>query len=122
MIDKLKKYFWVFITIIVLSIYWLFKSVNFTSEKETTVIDSNSLLVDSLRNVIKSNQDKTNSEIESLHDSIKMYKSIINKNNQTLNQINKNTNEKVNNTVILNSPELFQFLTDRYKDSTRVKR
>lgn len=119
---KLKQYLWVFITIVILGIYWLFKSVSFSTKKENTVIQNNTSVVDSLRGVIKSNEEKYKTELSALNDSIKMYKFLIDRNNQKINQIKTKTDEKVNNSTTLNANELYQFLSDRYRDSIRVKR
>ena len=123
--SKLKQYFWGFVTVAVLLIYWMFKKIDFTS-KSTTVEDKtvqdNTAIVDSLKQVIKSNEEKYDVTIESLTDSIVQYQFIISRNNKSIQTQNTKTDEKVNNTVTLTANELYQFLADRYKDSTSTKR
>lgn len=124
-LSKLKQYFWLFITVIVLLVYWMFKSVDFTTTTETKQVIVNTTQVDSLRKVIASQQDELEQydvSTQALCDSIAILKTLVRKNNQSSNQINTKTNEKANNTVVLNSNELFQFLADRYKDSIRFQR
>ena len=124
-LSKLKQYFWLFITVIVLLVYWMFKSVDFSTTTETKQVIVNTTQVDSLRKVIASQQDELeqyDANTQALCDSIAILKTLVRKNNQSSNQINTKTNEKANNTVVLNSNELFQFLADRYKDSIRFQR
>ena len=124
-LSKLKQYFWLFITVIVLLVYWMFKSVDFSTTTETKQVIVNTTQVDSLRKVIASQQDELeqyDANTQALCDSIAILKTLVRKNNQSTNQNNTKTNEKANNTVVLNSNELFQFLADRYKDSIRFQR
>lgn len=124
-LSKLKQYFWLFITVIVLLVYWMFKAVDFSTTTETKQVIVNTTQVDSLRKVIASQQDELEQydvSTQALCDSIAILKTLVRKNNQSSNQINTKTNEKANNTVVLNSNELFQFLADRYKDSIRFQR
>lgn len=124
-VSKLKQYFWLFITIGVLLVYWMFKAVDFSTVKETKQVIENTTQVDSLRKVIAAQQDELEQSdvtTQALMDSISILKSRIRANNESSKQINTKTNEKANNTVVLNSNELFQFLADRYKDSIRFQR
>lgn len=124
-LDKIKQYFWLFVTVIVLIVYWLFKKVDFSTKVVDKQIITNTATEDSLRKVIaiKNDQlDQYDQDIQAMSDSITILRTLVKKNNQTSNQINTKTNEKANNTVVLNSNELFQFLADRYKDSIRFQR
>lgn len=124
-LDKIKQYFWLFVTVIVLIVYWLFKKVDFSTKVVDKQIITNTATEDSLRKVIaiKNDQlDQYDQDIQAMSDSIATLRTLVKKNNQTSNQINTKTNEKANNTVVLNSNELFQFLADRYKDSIRFQR
>jgi hypothetical protein len=120
--SKLKQWFWGFITIAVVALYWLYKQVT----KPDIVIDNNTVIentvvADSLRNVIQNNQEQTDAQVQALNDSIAMYQFIINENEQTINELKSKTNEKSNNVVYLTGNELYQFLSDRYKDSVPTK-
>lgn len=120
--SKLKQWFWAFITIAVMALYWLYKKINQPDIiiNDDTVIE-NTEIADSLRNVIQNNQEKADAQVEALADSIAMYQFIVNENNQIINELKSKTNEKSNNVVKLNSNELYQFLSDRYKDSLTTK-
>jgi hypothetical protein len=85
--SKLKQWFWAFITIAVLALYWLFKKVDITTTTQDKVVDENTAVVDSLRNVIQNNQEKADAQVEALADSIAMYQFIVSKNNQTINEL-----------------------------------
>jgi len=120
--SKLKQWFWGFITIAVVALYLLYKQVT----KPDIVIDNNTVIentvvADSLRNVIQNNQEQTDAQVQALNDSIAMYQFIINENKQTINELKSKTNEKSNNVVYLTGNELYQFLSDRYKDSVPTK-
>lgn len=85
---------------------------------QDSVITSNNLKLDSLRNVIKgleSNQARYDSSIARLQDSLVVLNSQIAVNENKIKDIRKKYNEKVNGVSNYSSNQLEEFLSGRYK-------
>lgn len=116
--NKYAKFIWGGIVLGVLCMVCPFKNnikpVNV--QKEIHKIDSINTVIKLRIDTIKQ-IDKNISKLESFHDSIEMLRRTIKIYESKI----KEQNEKANNVSVLNSDELIQFITNRYKDSITSK-
>lgn len=98
---------------------WIFK------DHGNEQVDKNQAQVDSLRRVIKeyaAKQLEYDAQIDSLNDSIVVLKHRIEINNSKIAELKNKANEKANTVSNFNSSDILKFLSERYSDTTSVKR
>lgn len=121
----MKKYttwIWVAIIVAVLMMWWPFSwptmpSFDFSSSERKSQIDSLSAVIVEYQ--------KANAELAStiitLEGQISDLQVDIKRRENAINKLKKETNEKSNTVVKFTTTDIYQFLSDRYKDSTSIK-
>jgi len=128
--DKNLKIISVIIAIVFLLIVFVpFKLPKFnfnwdTVDEEDNIITRNEQVIDSLKQVIETNNAKQleyDVALEHLNDSIVELNYIVKKRENTIITIKKQTNEILNRVAEFNSSNILEWGSERYKDSLNIK-
>jgi septal ring factor EnvC (AmiA/AmiB activator) len=128
--NALKKWLWVSIIFIIIAAFYpikWFDKIKFSlgrDSKTEMILKSKDQTIDSLMNVVRSYEDRNKKLTESLlelDDDVLALKATIQRRENTIANLKKETNERVSTVTKFNTSDIYKFLSDRYKDSTSVK-
>lgn len=125
------KYFWIAVVLGTVIFLWPDKWPSFRinlfpgDSRTDEIVEENQVKIDSLKRVISQyaeQQARHDAEISELTDSLTVLNREISLNQSKIVELKRKANEKANNVSSFNSSDIVKFLSDRYADSTNVKR